>query len=147
MRGILLSHARNWQGRARGTGSGVHWGLRLFLGSLLLSWPDSISRLVVSFHQAHESFSGHHPEPLVPTVSARPSAAKPRLENSDSNHTASKVNVPTTWPLTGKVCQPNLTAPFLMEGWFSTQWIDKAPQLANLIFYFSILKLLSCSPL
>lgn len=43
---FLLFTCKELAGQDGGTGSGVHWGLRLFLGSSILSKLDSISRLV-----------------------------------------------------------------------------------------------------
>ena len=43
---FLLLTCKELAGQDWGTGSGVHWGLRIFWGSIILSKPDSISRLV-----------------------------------------------------------------------------------------------------
>ena len=43
---FLLLTCKELAGQDWGTGSGVHWGLRIFLGSIILSKPDSTSRLV-----------------------------------------------------------------------------------------------------
>ena len=111
----------------------MHWGLRLFFvlyypeqaGSSPQAYRCPFINNIKALSDAILNLTEAPPHALVPTLSVHLCAAKTDWRTLDSSHMANKANVLATWPLTEKVCQPNLTASFLMDADFQYNgWIQ-----------------------